>query len=452
MSVQDVSCIARIVSVDPGSPADDAGFEPGCSITAVDGHDMRDIIDWRWYGSDDCIEVSYIDLDGDAGTVELEREEGQSWGIVFDGVVFNGIRQCRNACVFCFMRQLPEGMRSSLTLRDDDYRLSFMQGTFVTFTNMTPQDEQRVIDQHISPLRYSLHAVSPEVRRSLIGKHADVGIAVAERLLAQGIELHAQIVLVPGINDADELDRTLAWAWEHPGIVEIGIVPLGYTSHQDEFTGSFNDRDTARAVIDQVARFQVRAREQRGISWVQVSDEFYRNAYPDDLLENLPSSDCYDGFGMFEDGIGIVRSFVDDWNGCGDALSRLADELHRRDERVVFVCGCAQREFFPALVKGSPLADCLESLFVENRYFGGNVDVTGLLCGCDIADALAAHAVDHPFDTAVVPRVVFNDDALTLDDMSLEDIVERSGCDVRVVSCNASEFASEILDIIEAGR
>lgn len=133
------------------SRPDDAGFEPGCYVTTVDGRPVRDLIDWRWLAADDVMELGYVDLDGDEGVVELEREEGEDWGFEFEGVVFDGVRQCRNACTFCFMRQLPDDMRSSLTLRDDDFRLSFLAGTFVTFTNLKPEDERRIVEQRISP-------------------------------------------------------------------------------------------------------------------------------------------------------------------------------------------------------------------------------------------------------------------------------------------------------------
>ena len=270
---------AYIQSVEPLSPADDAGFSKGCCITAVDGNPIRDIIDWRWHTSEDQIVVSYIDCDGDRGDVCLEREPGESWGFEFTDVVFDRIIQCRNACIFCFMRQLPEQARASLSLRDDDYRLSFLQGNFVTFTNIMPEDEQRIIEQRISPLRYSLHCITPELRRQVIGKHAAHGVAVAERLLDAGIELHAQIVLMPDVNDGEELRRTIEWCYGKPGIISVGIVPLGYTKHQKRFSKSFNDPAAACAVIECIKPFQHRAMLERGDAWVHASDEFYRNAY-----------------------------------------------------------------------------------------------------------------------------------------------------------------------------
>ena len=310
---------AVIESVLPESPADDAGFTPGCIITSVDGQPVRDMIDWRWLTADDVITLGYIDTDGDSGEVELERYEGEEWGFEFSGVVFDGVKQCRNACIFCFMRQLPDDMRPSLTLRDDDFRLSFLSGTFVTFTNLSAEDEARIIEQHISPLRVSLHASNPEVRRRIIGRHAQHGIDVMDRLLAAGIEFHAQIVLMPDENDGDALRETLDWAYARPGILDICIVPLGFTKHQTCFTKSFNDPVAARAAMDTIVPAQQRALAERGHLWAFAADEFYCNAYGDELLENLPPTEHYGDFGMFEDGVGIIRSFVDDWEAAAEA-------------------------------------------------------------------------------------------------------------------------------------
>lgn len=457
---------ALIASVEPLSPADDAGFEPGCRITSVDGCPLRDLIDWRWLSADDAITVGYIDLDGESGEVELVREEGEAWGFCFDGVVFDGVRQCRNACTFCFMRQLPSGMRPSLTLRDDDFRLSFLAGTFVTLTNLEPDDERRIVEQRISPLRVSLHASDPDVRRALIGKHAQHGLDALDRLLSAGIEAHTQIVLVPGANDGAVLERTLAWAWERPGILSVGIVPLGYTRHQTLFDRSFNEPGQARAVLDAIAPFQCRARAERGTPWVFAADEFYRNAHRDDVLGNLPPASDYGDYSMFEDGIGILRSCADDWRMAvrEGVAERCARALARADARARYVAGCALRETFPALIAESPLEGLLEPLFVENRFFGGNVDVTGLLCGQDAAAAIRAAAAAEAAGSAaceadapgssparrtlyLLPRVMFNDDGETLDGWTLEDVRKAANCPVSVVSCTPTEYLGEIAEL-----
>ena len=450
------SCAAPIVDIVPYSPADDAGFTPGCAITAIDGQPVRDVIDWRWLSADDVIDVSYIDADGDTGTVTLEREWGEDWGFVFDGLVFDDVKQCRNACTFCFMHQLPAGMRPSLSLRDDDFRLSFLVGTFVTFTNLSADDEQRIVEQRISPLRMSLQVADSEVRRRLIGKHAQHGLDAAERLLAAGIEIHAQIVLVPGENDGDVLRDTLAWAYERPGILNVGIVPLGYTRFQTRFDHSFNDPAAAREVLDIVEPFQRRAIAERGCAWVYPADEFYSNAYGADVVERIPDAGFYDDFSLFEDGIGIIRSTIDDWreaceSGC---VQRAKDALESANMHAVMIAGRAQQCFLDVLVEEAGIENVFEPLYVDNEFFGGNVDVTGLLVGADIARAVRADSAERAAHGEralyLLPRVVLNDDGLLLDDMSAVDVEREAGTHLAVVSLSPLDYFEEIVGLVRS--
>lgn len=438
---------ARIVAVEPESPADDAGFEPGCYLTSVDGAPLRDIIDWRWLASDDVVTVGYIDLDGESGEVELEREPGEDWGFAFDGVLFDSVKLCRNACVFCFMRQLPDDVRPSLVLRDDDFRLSFLSGTFVTLTNLKPEDEARIIEQHIGPLRVSLHASNPGLRRRMIGRHADHGLAAFDRLLAAGIKAHAQIVLMPGINDGDALRETLEWAWARSNISGVGIVPLGFTKHQTALHESFTSPEAARGVIEVIAPFQERARIERGGPWVFAADEFYVNAYGAETPAHIPPASDYGDYDMFEDGIGIVRSYVDEFDEvCANGLAaRAAAALDGRGVQARYIVGEAMQPFLDAMIERSPLAGRLVPLTVGNDYFGGNVNVTGLLCGCDIAAAIR-HEEGELF---LIPSVILNDDGITLDDMTVQDIENAAGAPVSVVSCNPLDYLPEIIALIE---
>ena len=479
---------ARIAAVELDSPAYDAGFEPGCIITSVDGQPLRDVIDWRWLSGEEVITVGYVDLDGDVGEVVLWREPGVEWGFEFEGLVFDGVKQCRNACTFCFMRMLPPDMRKSLYLRDDDFRLSFLVGTFVTFTNLNADDEARIIEQRISPLRVSLQASNPDVRKRLIGRHAQHGLDVLDRLLAAGIEFHAQIVLVPDQNDGEALVETLEWAWERPGILDVGIVPVGYTRFQDAFDHSFNDPVAAQGLLDLVAPFQQRALRERGHAWVFAADEFYRNAYGADLLDHMPPPSYYGEFGMFEDGIGIIRSTIDEWEQVRveGAIARAAEALRAAGLHAVMVVGCAQREFLSPLAERAGITDVFEPLYVENAFFGGNVDVTGLLVGEDIVRAVRAwidcspchserseesprsglpgfplrgdpspSAQDDNGQAAplfLVPRVVFNDNGLTLDGMVLEDMEKAAGQPLHVVSCSPLQYFDEIAALVAAQR
>lgn len=444
---------ALISGVDVDSPAYDAGFEAGCYITHVDGQMIRDIIDWRWLSADDEISVSYIDLDDESGTVELFRNEGESWGFHFEGMIFDAVKTCRNACTFCFMRQLPSGMRSSLSLKDDDFRLSFLTGTFVTLTNLTPDDEARIIEQRISPLRVSLHAVDLGVRRGLIGKHADHGLAALKRLLDAGIEFDAQIVLVPDVNDGNVLSETIQWAYDHPGIANLGIVPLGFTKHQKYFKKSFDAQPDAMRVIDRVVPFQKQAMIERGKPWVYAADEFYRNAYGNSILENLPDADFYCGYPMFEDGIGIIRSSVDEFMETIDSgmVERAACEIRNAGVGAHFICGEAMQPYFDQLMGESPFDGVMHSLTVKNGYFGGNVNVTGLLCGCDMISAIRERSAtaNAEGDVFFIPDVVFNADGLTLDGITLDEIRHQTGLRVYAVKSNPLDYIQQIIELIE---
>lgn len=440
------ACAVPIAGVVGESPAWEAGFEEGCFLTALDGKPIPDIIDWRWRSAGAAIRVGYIDLDGEEGTAVLRREDGEDWGFVFEGTVFDGIRRCRNACTFCFMHQLPEGLRPSLYVRDDDFRLSFLSGTFVTLTNLSAADEQRIIEQRISPLHVSLQAVDPAVRGRLIGRYAAWGLAALERLLHAGIHCAVQVVLVPGENDGAVLQDTLRWAEAHPGIDSVGIVPLGYTRHQDRFRSSFNEPAAARAVLEAIAPFQRRAQQRGAGPWVFAADEFYSNAYGGALLEKLPDAAFYGDFALFEDGIGIIRSVVDDWRADETRRQavRTAEALRRADRRALIVSGLAQRHFLDRLLAEAGLDGLVSPLYVANAFFGGNVDVTGLLCGEDIAPALAAAAAADPRALFFVPSIVFNDDGVTLDGWSADGLQQAAGCPLTVVSLDPTEYLAQI--------
>ena len=276
---------------------------------SVNGKPLTDMIVWLWETDGEEAEITVHDpRDGATETAVIERFAGEDWGVEFDGAVFDGMRTCVNACLFCFMNMLPKESRSSLSIRDDDYRLSFLQGNFVTLTNMSDAEVDDVITKMLSPMNVSLHAVTPDVRRRLIGRNAARGMEVLERLLDAGIEVHAQIVLCPGLNDGEELRATLDYVEARPGITSLAIVPLGFTKHQKRFTTSYSDDvDASRAVVELISPYQERARETRGHTVFQLGDEFYVDA----KIE-VPPAESYDGFPQFYDGIGMLRSFLDD--------------------------------------------------------------------------------------------------------------------------------------------
>ena len=424
---------ATVLEVEPDSPAAIEGLEPGMIVSHVNGCELRDMIDWDWEA-----DGPEVDLEGIANPdtpdefefeCHLERDWGQDWGITFDGAVFDGMRICRNNCLFCFMKMLPRGMRRTLYMRDDDYRLSFLQGNFVTLTNLSDEDVERIVSHALSPLNVSLHAVSPDVRARLMGKNAQRGLDALEQILAGGVEVHAQIVLCPNENDGEELLKTLDFIEARPLITSLGIVPLGFTRHQDTFTESFNEPLRAQAVIDAVRPYQLRSRRQTGRTRYQLADEFYLMARVDP-----PLAEEYDGYPQYYDGIGMVRSFIDE----GAALvaddvaiagvRAAAGRLEGAGERVLLLSGCASAHVVQRFIDSLPARGLCRVLAVQNDYFGGNVNVTGLLCACDV---LAQLPDDLSHTVVWLPDIMLNSDRLTLDGMTadglLAQIEERGG-------------------------
>jgi len=419
---------AWIASVEPGSPADDAGLEAGMRIDAVGGVPLRDIIDWRWEADGEEAELDvYVPADDEVYGAVLYREPGQDWGVDFTDVLFDGIRTCVNACQFCFMAMLPDDARASLMLRDDDYRLSFLQGNFVTLTNVSDEEVERIIRCRLEPMNVSLHAISPEVRRPLIGRNAQRGIDVLERLLDAGIEVHGQIVLCAGINDGDELRKTLDWVESKPSFTSLALVPMGYTKYSRRFSSSFSeDREASRAVVKLIEPYQRRARETLGITRFQLSDEFYLDA---DLP--VPLAETYDGYPQFYDGIGMLRSFLDESEELcarqADDLRMAADRVRDEGRELLVVCGEAAEgviaTFCADWERVSPGEEPIGRPYaIRNDYYGGDVNVTGLIVSCDL---LAQLPSDLHEAVVILPEVMFNFDHVTLDGDTQAHIVEE---------------------------
>lgn len=424
---------ARIERVEKDSPAMRAGLEAGMILTHIEEAPLRDMIDWSWYGDDYELYLEGLYFDTDSGSWEefdclLTRQLGEEWGVEFSSVVFDGIRTCKNSCVFCFMSMLPQDMRSSLYLRDDDYRLSFLQGNFVTFTNMDEEDVKRVIERHLSPLNMSLHVIDPDLRRRMIGKHHARGIEVLEELLAHDIEIHGQIVLCPGLNDGAALQETLEYIEKRPRITSTGIVPLGFTRHQKRFQSSFQEKAAAQQVLDIVKPFQQRALQEYGQTRYQLADEFY--LWTGELP---PDASSYDGYPQYYDGIGMYRYFLDEFHELlkdkSSALWAASRALDTQKRELICFTGTGfapafQRLILTAQAKGA--CTKLQVRAVKNEYFGGNVDVAGLLCVEDVRKAIKRECKKHAHGfIASLPEVMFNFDKLSLDGVSLDEFTRE---------------------------
>lgn len=411
-----------VATVEPGA-AREAGLAPGDRVLAVDGAPLRDVIDW-WWATDEPAFTLTVEREGVRHTLPVTRRPGEALGVTFTETLFTPIRECDNACAFCFVSQLPKGLRPALYVRDDDFRLSFLSGNFVTLTNASDADVSRMLEQHLSPLHVSVHAVDPAVRSRLICPTVeDRALEVLDTLLRGGIEVRVQVVLVPGVNDGAVLDETLDYLAEREGIVSVGTVPMGFTGHQTRF-GSSYDAFSAAGVLETVGRWEGRMRVVRGVGWVYAADEFY-------LLAGapLPAAEAYDGFPQFENGIGMASAFIDEFTAparCRTAITLVTGELFAPVLRELLgTQGCVSVRVLP----------------VANRLFGGNVSVTGLLCGADIAAAVAA---DGAAGTYLVPDVVVNSDGVLLDDMPAAALAGAAGADVRIIGSDAVSLVAAL--------
>ncbi|NTU70294.1 MAG: DUF512 domain-containing protein [Coriobacteriia bacterium] len=424
-----------IASVADGSPASRAGLAEGDIVVMAAGAPLHDVIDWQWHADEAEVDIVVQRRGSAADTVSLVRDSGESWGVTFTETVFDGVKTCRNHCAFCFMTQLPTGMRRALYLRDDDYRLSFLQGNFVSLTNLSDGDVDRIIEQQLSPLYVSLHSADSAVREQLVCAREDRALERIDELLAAGIEFHVQIVLVPDVNDGPQLDATLAWLAEREGVASVGIVPLGFTAHQVKFAKGYEGRQDARVVVAQVEEWQTAFRERDGIDFVYLADEFYLNAGCD-----VPDAERYDGFPQYENGIGLVRDWL-------DGLGRVAYELGELGPSISTPVTLVTGALFAPVLRRSLEADLsgrIDVLAVENAFFGGNVSVSGLLCGADLVAEIGTLSAET---TVLIPDIVANADGLLLDGMACADLPRLTGRDVRLVSCDAAGLLAGLQDV-----
>ncbi|MBK5211750.1 MAG: DUF512 domain-containing protein [Coriobacteriia bacterium] len=422
---------AVLKTVAPGSPADEAGLVPGERIVRIEGEELRDIIDWMWYADDTEAEIDVEDSGKTVREVTLSRDLGQDWGIEFEDILFDGIRRCHNACTFCFMNQLPQGMRDSLYLKDDDFRLSFLQGNFVTLTNLSDADVDRIVEQHISPLYVSLHASNPQVRETLIGKNAQRGLDNFVVLAKAGIDMNVQIVLVPEVNDGAILDETLRWLKTFKDHVpSVGIVPVAYTNQTKEIAGrepkSYNSQLAAARVIEQVQHYQFEERAERETTWVYLADEFYIYAQAP-----FPKSEWYDEFPQYENGIGIVWSFVDEIKENLARYQVAVGKIGLGSDAATVVVGELASETLIGALSALDAGGRVRLLPVRNYFFGGNVSVTGLLTGIDLVTTIRydSDRLERP-TTYLIPDIILNACGLTLDGYTPEQIREDCGANI----------------------
>jgi putative radical SAM enzyme (TIGR03279 family) len=405
--------MVRIGEVAPGTIADELSLEIGSRIVRINGTPVRDSIDFRFLESDGSLELEVV-APGDAVAVvyEIEKEAGEALGIVPEP---DTVRQCANKCVFCFIDGNPRGARQRLFLKDDDFRLSFSYGNYVTLTNLGPRGVQRLIEQRLSPLYVSVHATEPAVRERLLGvpMGGDI-VARLHELVGQGIEVHTQVVLCPGWNDDAHLDRTLDDLWDlGRGVLSVSVVPVGLTRYNLNRPVRLLEPAEALQAVRQVQRARSRAARRRGSGWAYAADElFFTAGLP------LPDAAYYDDWPLTENGVGAVRRFLDRFDAGLEGLGRL------HAARIAILTGTRMapllRGLAPRLRQVTGAA--FDVVAVANSMFGETVTTAGLLPGHALLEALQS-AIG--VEAALLPAEALNDDGVFIDDLSLDELRRR---------------------------
>jgi putative radical SAM enzyme (TIGR03279 family) len=412
----------RVLRVEPGGAAERAGLRPGDRLIRVNGRALRDLVDFHVEAGAEELRIE-AERDGEARSVVLRRRWGRDLGLECEPPAPAEISTCANKCVFCFIHQLPRGLRKSLYVKDDDYRLSFLHGNYITLTDLPESEIRRILDLRLSPLYISVHATDPELRRFLLGNPRTIRGDLLERLRrlgAAGIRMHAQIVLCPGLNDGPHLERTVReLAALHPAVATVAVVPVGLTRHR---AGLHPLRvitpDEARTVVDAIHGWQGEFLRDRGARVVFAADELYlRGGRP------IPPAEAYEGFPIVEDGVGLVRRFEDDFRAL---TRRPARPEWRGRRRVTVVTG----ELFGPILAELLATVRIPGLHVDvipvpNELFGRTIGVAGLLAGRDVAQALSGRPLG---DVVLVPRVALTESqGVFLDDVAPADLARHLG-------------------------
>jgi putative radical SAM enzyme (TIGR03279 family) len=423
----------HVTRVKLGSPAQVAGLQAGDIILSINGHTLRDVVDYRFYSADEELQVVFKRAGDQTQTLRIDRGYGQDLGLEFAAPTFDGIRRCRNECDFCFVRQMPPGLRQSLYVRDDDYRYSFLFGNFITLTNLQDDDWARLGEQRLSPLYVSVHATEPRLRARILGVPAAPDILdQIEQLGTLGIEVHTQVVIIPGLNDGPALEQTVHDLASCPAVSSIGLVPIGITRYHSCGLRTLTTHEAEHIVV-WVKGLAHEFRRERGVGLVYPSDELFLLAH-----QPLPAVRSYDGFPQLANGIGLTRQLLDDWRRA----KRKTGTVRWSQLRVTLVCGTL---IAPTMMA---LADELGKLFkaevsvvgVPNVFFGPTVTVSGLLVAADVVDRLRTGNLG---DLVVLPRAMFDAEGeRTLDDQTRAHIEKQLGVQVAV-----AERLSEVLSI-----
>lgn len=430
---------AVIVNVGPRSPAARARIAPGEKLVSINGREIGDVLDYKYHSYDARLD---IELEGGAGArrrVLVRKREGADLGLGFETYLMDSAHACHNRCIFCFIDQMPKGMRPSLYFKDDDSRLSFLTGNYVTLTNLGEAEAERICQQRISPINISVHTTDPELRNMMLGnRRAGESLQIMKRFYDARIVMNCQIVVCPDINDGDRLLDTMRDLAElHPYVSSVSVVPFGATRHREGLCPiRLFEKPDAESALNTVRAFSDTCLEKYGSRIFFCSDEIYLKAESE-----LPDADYYEGYPQFENGVGMLTSLRDEF----DAALKFAGKVKCR--RVTIATGAAAEAFLRGLIY-TAREKCDNILCnvigIENDFFGRSVTVAGLVTGQDLISQL--RGLDLGEELLIPPSMLRADEEVFLDDVSRLDVERELGVPVRAVGTEGWELFEAIFE------
>ena len=435
-----------IRNIEAGSVAEEMGIEPGDVLLAINGTEITDIFDYQYLIQDDYIEVSILKQDGEEWLLEIDKEYDEDLGIVFENGLMDEYRSCRNKCIFCFIDQMPQGMRETLYFKDDDSRLSFLQGNYVTLTNMSDEDVERIIKYRLSPINISFQTTNPELRCMMLNnRFAGQALEQVKKLYDAGITMNGQIVLCKGINDGAELMRSISDLTAYlPHLESVSVVPVGLSRYRDGLypLEPFHKED-AREVLQCIHEWQNKIYPEYGLHFVHASDEWYVLAE-----EELPEAERYDGYLQLENGVGMLRLLLDEFD---EAMAQLNEENVKYESCSGEMSVVTGRLAYPYMLD---LARQMMARFsnlnihvyaITNDFFGEQITVSGLLTGRDIIHQLQGKKLG---DRVLLPQnVLRSGEDYFLDDVTVEEMENALQVKVDIVKSSGHDFVHTVLEV-----
>lgn len=417
------------------------GIEAGDRLITVNGQEIEDVFDYHFYVNDEELVILIEKPDGEEWELEIEKDYDEDLGIEFEQGLMDEYRSCRNRCIFCFIDQMPRGMRETLYFKDDDSRLSFLQGNYVTLTNMSDHDIDRIIRYHLEPINISFHTTNPELRcRMLHNRFAGDALAKADRLYEAGIHMNGQIVLCKGINDGEELERSIRDMAKYlPYLQSVSVVPVGLTKHREglEPLEPFGKAD-AEEVLSAVHRWQEKLYEEYGTHFIHAGDEWYILAE-----KELPGEERYDGYLQLENGVGMLRLLMNEFE---EAYEEVQDDGIQRELSVAtgLLAHPYIQKMADRLMMRCPGTD-IRVYPIRNDFFGELITVSGLITGRDLIAQLRGQELG---DRLLLPCNMFRSgEEVFLDDMTLSQLAKSLQVRVDIVKSSGQDFVEAILDL-----